>query len=331
MILAGNATYQKMLLTGGAGFVGARLAPRLSAAFPLAERVLLCRPGSVPTLAPAGWRLEIGDVVDQDAMAALIGRLRPDLVIHLAAQSSVGSSATDALETWDVNFGGTRALVRACACLDVATTFLFASSAEVYGRGFRDGPVREDTPLQPGNAYARSKAAAEGILLDIASKDTRVVVARAFNHTGAGQDARFVLPSFAAQIAAIESGRQRPVVKVGNLDAERDFLDVADVCDAYMRLIGKAGDLPPYSIFNISSGSAQRIGALLGLMKERAHRDFSIEVDPARLRRADIPRAVGANDRLREAVQWEPVTPIEETLSAVLHAARETERQQSAR
>ena len=323
-------TPRRILLTGGAGFVGTRLAPRLAGAFPNAERVLLVRCDDGDNQATPGWRTEVGDVVDRETMAELVASLRPDLIVHLAAQASVGSSASHAAVTWEVNFGGVYALARACARAKLPTTLLFASSGEVYGRSFLAGPVDEDAPLQPVNAYARSKAAAEGALHDLMPQEARIIVARAFNHTGAGQDARFVIPSFAKQIAAIEQGLQAPTIQVGNLDAARDFLDVGDVCDAYLRLIAQADVLPHRATFNIASGRAYRVGDLLARLQRLASCDFAVEIDPLRLRPIDIPRAVGVNDRLRAAIGWMPTTPIARTLEDVLNGARWTLRASNA-
>jgi GDP-4-dehydro-6-deoxy-D-mannose reductase len=324
---SGLPPVRRILLTGGGGFVGGYLAPMLLAAFPESEKFMLRHPAG-PTVAREGFAQIEADLVDRDAVGAIVSRLRPDLVLHLAAQSSVGASAKAAENTWRVNFDGTFALASACAGLAQPVTFFFTSSAEVYGLGFREGMVAEETPLQPQNAYARSKAAAEGMLLDVLPESARLIVTRSFNHTGPGQDTRFVLPSFAAQIAAIEAGRQKPRMEVGNLDAERDFLDVRDVCDAYLKLILAAGALPHPLTVNVSSGSALRIGDLLALLKSKARCDFAIDVDPRRLRPSDIPSAVGSNDKLRGVVDWRPSTPIETTLEALLAHARRVAREE---
>jgi GDP-4-dehydro-6-deoxy-D-mannose reductase len=313
--------FQRVLLTGGAGFVGSYLRPALEQAFSGAELVLLLRTGSPER--PEGWCTAEAEIFDRAAVGEIVARFRPDLVLHLAAQASVGIGAGTAEDTWRVNFEGSFALASACARDAPDTTFFFVSSAEVYGQSFQAGPVREDTPLRPTNAYARSKAAAEQVLADVLPATARLIVVRSFNHTGPGQDQRFVLPYFAAQIAAVEAGRQPACIKVGNLDAERDFLDVRDVCDAYVKLILSSTSLPPRLTVNVSSGSARRIGDLLAILKSKAICNFLIETDPARLRPSDIPRAVGENEKLRSVVDWRPATPIEETLAALLSYARE--------
>lgn len=313
--------YRRILLTGGNGFVGGYLAPALFAAAPGAEGLLLRRPGT--TGCPEGWNLAEAEIFDREAVAAIVARFRPDLVVHLAGQTSVGEAKSAAEETWRVNFDGSFVLANACARAALAATFFFVSSSEVYGRTFLGGPVSEDAPLQPMNVYARSKAAAEQVIADVLPTQARLIVARSFNHTGPGQDERFVLPSFAAQIARIEAHRQRPEIQVGNLDAERDFLDVRDVCRAYVALIMAAPALPAHSVYNVSSGSSRSIRSLLEILSRQSSARFKVVVDHKRLRPVEIPNAVGRNERLSAAVGWRPTHPIDETLAALLQRARE--------
>jgi GDP-4-dehydro-6-deoxy-D-mannose reductase len=314
-------SFRRILLTGGNGFVGGYLAPALWAALPGAEGLLLRRPGTTGCL--EGWGLAEAEIYDREAVAAIVARFKPDLVVHLAGQTSVGDAESAAEETWRVNFDGAFALASACARAAPAATFFFVSSSEVYGRSFLSGSVREDAPLQPMNAYARSKAAAEQVIADVLPAQARLIVARSFNHTGPGQDERFVLPSLAAQIARIEAHRQPPEIRVGNLDAERDFLDVRDVCRAYVALIKAAPALPAHSVFNVASGSSRSIRSLLEILSRKSSARFEVVVDDKRLRPIEIPNAVGRNDLLRAAIDWQPIHPIDETLVALLQRARE--------
>ncbi len=294
-----------ILVTGASGFVGRRLAPHLARwAGPDAQLTAMI----IDSSPPQGFNAVHGDVADEAQVDAAIATLRPSLIIHLAAQSSVGASTANAAATWRTNFGGAFALATACARHVPDATVLFVSSSEVYGQSFRDGPASEETALRPQNPYARSKAAAEAAFADVLSPDNRLIVARPFNHTGAGQDERFVLPSFAAQIAAIEAGLQEPVIRTGNLDVERDFLHVDDVCRAYIALIEHADTLPKRSVFNICSGTAQPLRAILDMMRAKAKVGFEIVVDPARLRSNDIARAVGRCDTLIAATGYAPRT-----------------------
>jgi GDP-4-dehydro-6-deoxy-D-mannose reductase len=305
-----------VLLTGANGFVGRKLAPRL-AAF-AGEGAKLTALGRKD--APEGWTFAEADIVDLDAVTRIVREAQPDFVVHLAAQSSVGAAEKE--ETWRVNAFGSLALAAACARESPDAIVLCVSSAEVYGASFRNGPVDEDAPMMPMNAYARSKAAAEAIFADVLAPTVRLIVARAFNHTGAGQDVRFVLPSFARQIAEIETGLREPVVRVGNLDAERDFLHIDDVCRAYIALLHAAPRLPMRNVFNVASGISRPIRAYLECMRAHARAPFAIEVDPARLRPSDVPIARGNSERLRHLTGWSPTYSLEFLVQELLMAGR---------
>ncbi|MBI5011641.1 MAG: GDP-mannose 4,6-dehydratase [Methylocystis sp.] len=322
------AAFERILVTGGAGFVGHHLCVALAEAYPHAGRALLLRPGERG--GHEGFEAAAADLVDEAAIDQLIARLRPDLIVHLAGQSSIGQALHASEMTWRVNFHGTFALGAATARHCPAAVFLFVSSASVYGASFRDGVLSEEAPPRPVDAYSRSKVAAESALSDLLAPKGRLVVARPVNHSGPGQRNRnFALASFAAQIAAIETGRAEPRLKVGDLSKARDFLDVRDVVDAYMRLIDKARDLPqPVSTFNVASGTAHRLEALLERLRERAKAQFAIEVDPVLLRpESDIASVACDATRLTEATGWRPRHEIDDMLQALLDDARAAEAQ----
>jgi GDP-4-dehydro-6-deoxy-D-mannose reductase len=305
-----------ILLTGGGGFVGRYLAPALAKRFPAHRRVILCLEDSAGL--PLGWQREVADITDEAAAGKAISQHKPSIVVHLAAQSSAGQSAHAAEATWRVNFGGSFALACAVARHAPDGVFLFASSSEVYGANFLRGPVTEETPPAPLNAYASSKLAAELMLRDVLPPSTKLIIARAFNHTGPGQDERFVLPSFAAQIARIEAGLCEPRLRVGNLSAERDFMHVADVAEAYVRLLERADGLPRHSVFNVTSGQTYKLEDLLGTLRGLARKPFEIEHDPERMRASDIPCAKGDPALLKDATGWAPLLQVEELLQELL-------------
>lgn len=314
---AAPATYNRILLTGGTGFVGGWLAPAITQAWPGAERLLLRRPGE--TVVYEGWSNADAEVVDASAIDAIVARFRPDLVLHLAAQASVGAGLKEAEGTWRVNFCGSLELASACARHAPDATFFFVSSSEVYGWSFRDGPATEDTALRPVSSYAHSKAAAEAMLPDVLAPQAKLIIVRPFNHTGPGQSpGNFVLSSFASQIAAMEAGAQKPELHVGNLDAERDFLHVSDVCAAYIALLGAAPALPRGAVFNVASGARYRIGDLVERFRALSRVPFQPSVDAGRLRPSDIPLAIGSADKLTAATGWRPTIAIDEILGSLL-------------
>lgn len=321
------AAFERILLTGGAGFVGSHLATALAQAFPDATRAVLMRPaesGAHPSFAHYD-----ADLRDEAAVERVVAEAKPDLVVHLAGQSSIGEAVKDAELTWRVNFHGSFALAAATARHAPKAVMLFASTAAVYGQSFRDGVLTEAAPLRPLEVYGRSKAAAEGALADVLGPRSRLVIARPVNHSGPGQRSdNFVLSSFAAQIAAIESGRNSGPVKVGDLQKARDFLDVRDVVDAYMRLILKAHELPDrVSIFNIGSGEARSIGSLLNEMLALTSARVDIEVEPQRIRPAaiDIPSIACDASRLHAATAWRPSHSLGEMMCALLDERRADE------
>lgn len=308
--------YARILLTGGTGFVGPYLLDALARAYPAAERRVLIRPGEI-NRNPA-WTPVTADLSSEADVERTVREIRPDLVLHLAAQASAAQSIVAAEATWRVNFHGSFNLAVALARHAPTAAVLFVSSADVYGARLRDGAATEDTPTSPLTAYGRSKLAAEGMFADVLAPTSRLIVARPFNHIGPGQDQRFALPSFAAQIAAIERGRHAPRVDVGDLSVRRDFLDVRDVVDAYLRLVAAAPRLAPRSVFNIASGESHSLASLLEAMRGHATRHFDIVVDAERLRPSDVPISVGDASRLREATGWRARHSIDETLKALL-------------
>jgi GDP-4-dehydro-6-deoxy-D-mannose reductase len=318
-------TYERILLTGGSGFVGRHTAAVLAETFPDARRVSMQRAVDGPP--PHSFSAATIDLLDESAVDRLVADLRPDLVVHLAGQASIGHAAGAAEQTWRINFHGAFGLAAAIARHSPGAVALFSSTATAYGASFRDGVLAEDAPLRPMDIYSRSKVAAEGGMADVLGPDARLIVTRPVNHSGPGQRSRaFVLASFAAQIAEIEAGRAAPRLRVGDLSRKRDFLDVRDVVDAYLRLIQKADELPErVSIFNVASGAAPAISDLLATLRGMSRRPFEVEVDPALLRPSATDIACVACDasKLRAATGWRPRYAITDTLSALLDEWRD--------
>jgi GDP-4-dehydro-6-deoxy-D-mannose reductase len=315
------AQFERILLTGGAGFVGSHLAPLLAADYPRAQRAALTLRGAQGDVDPNWTKIE-GDLLDAPALDRAIAEIRPDLVVHLAGQASIGQALHAGELTWRSNFHGSFNLASALARHAPAVTMLFASSASVYGATLRDGPAAEDAPLRPLDAYGRSKAAAEAALFDVLSQEARLLIARPVNHTGPRQsEKQFVLSSFAAQIAAIEAGRNAPLLRVGDLTKMRDFLDVRDVVAAYRLLIaGSDGFENRVSCFNVASGAPRPISDFLDGLRQLARRPFEVEIEPARLRPAavDLPNVAIDATKLRDAFGWSPSHSTGDMLQSLL-------------
>ena len=227
----------RVLITGATGFAGRHLATLCAAVGH--EVHALVRPGREAAVTH-GVRAHAADLGDTGQVAALVRRVAPEGVVHLAGASSVGRSFDDPLGTWDVNLGGTLSVLEALRTAAPDTRALIVTSGEIYGRvPVYALPVTEHTPFDPVSPYGASKAAA-----DLAAGQYRAaygvaaIRVRAFNHIGPGQDARFVLPNIARQIARAErDGLGHVEVTVGNLDTRRDFVDVRDMVRAYVLLL----------------------------------------------------------------------------------------------
>jgi GDP-4-dehydro-6-deoxy-D-mannose reductase len=284
-----------ILVTGAQGFVGGHLLALLGAeALPLEA-----------------------DVTDAKAVAGELAAGAPCAVVHLAALSSVGSSWEDAGETWRVNTVGTVNVLEAARSQAPKCRVLVASTGEVYGRA-RRVPTPEDEPLEPRSPYAASKVAAEIACDQSRRAGLDVVVARAFQHEGPSRDERFAVGSWAAQIARAEDAGGG-TVRVGDLSARRDIIDVRDVCRAYQFLLDPS---VPGGTYNVAGGRAVEMREVLELLVGLAEASIEVEPEPARSRPADLPLVCGDASRLREATGWEPMIPLEQTLADTLDAAR---------
>ncbi len=303
----------RILLTGGAGFVGRHLCAALAAAYPEAA-----------VLTPKV------DVRYATAVADVVAAAAPEVCVHLAAISAISAAGQDEDQAWQVNLHGSLHLARAVLRHAPGCHLLFVSSADAYGGAAgRQVPIDEDTPLAPANGYAATKAAADLALGSMVGQGLRVVRLRPFNHTGPGQSADFVVPAFARQIARIAAGLQAPVLQVGNLDTWRDFLDVRDVCAAYVACIDRREVLAPGTILNLCSGQARRIGDVLDGLLALAGVAADIRTDRSRVRAGDGRHGFGDAARARALLGWAPATPWTQTLRDVLadwHAQVATER-----
>lgn len=287
---------ERVAVTGPDGFVGRHLSGILG------DRLLPIR----------------ADVGDPEALADAVADAAPDAVVHLAARSSVGASWDGAAVVWQTNAVGTVALLEAVRRAAPRARVLAVSTSEVYGANAAE-PAGEDAPTAPVSPYAASKLAAE-----IACERARradgldVVVARPFQHAGPGQDERFAIGSWAAQIARLEADGGGDLL-VGDIDVRRDLADVRDVCRAYVALLDHPAPAPRYVV---ASGTAVPLRDVVDALVARAAVPIRVVQDPARLRRSDVRVLVGDARRLRDDTGWRPQIPLDQTLADTLAAAR---------
>jgi GDP-4-dehydro-6-deoxy-D-mannose reductase len=262
-------------------------------------------------------QLYSADLQDAAAVRALLEAARPDVVMHLAAQAAVGLSFSDPLGTLLPNISGQVQLFEALLHAKLDPLVLIVGSADVYGLIDPATPrIDETTPLRPSNPYAVSKIAQDMLALQYwLSRRVRAVRLRPFNHIGPRQSEHFVASAFAAQIARIEAGEQPPVLRVGNLEAERDFTDVRDMVRAYHLAFAHC---EPGEVYNIGSSRATRINHLLALLLAHSRVPITVEPDPARMRPSDVPRMVCDRTKFEAATGWQPHIPLEQTLADLL-------------
>ena len=263
------------------------------------------------------------NVIDRDAVDDAVRNLEPDCIVHLAGIAAPAMASADPQLAWRVHVDGTLNIAHSILDMNPRCTLLSIGSGMVYGASANlKAQLDEDTILAPMDEYAVTKAAADLALGALAHKGLRCVRFRPFNHTGPGQDEAFVVPSFAMQIARIEAGLQSPVIRVGNLDAVRDLLDVRDVTDAYALAVKNAALIRPGTILNVGSGTGHRIGDILARLLALAREKIEVQQDPARMRPADVPRIVGDASRARMMLHWEPKYSFDNLLRDVLEDCR---------
>ena len=306
----------RTLITGVTGFVGHYLVEHIGAVSPETEVWGLVSDAE-PGEAPPGVCEVSGDLTDFPSLVAAVETARPEIVVHLAASSSVATSWDRPGRVLEVNAVGTVNLFEAVRELGASPRGVVSSSAEIYGPVPADQqPIREDSPLRPVSPYATSKAALDLIAAQyFHGFGLPTVRLRLFPHTGPRRQPQFVASSFARQIARIERGLDPPRLAVGNLDTVRDFTDVRDVVRAYWLAAtdGRAGEA-----YNVCSSRGVVIRDMLDLLLGRSDAEIEVEVDPERLRPADIPILVGDGTRFTEATGWQPEIKFERTLGDLL-------------
>lgn len=306
---------KKALITGINGFVGSHLSSYLQ------EQGIqvfgTIKPGTDKN-SLEGIELFDVNILDVESLKEVFASVAPDQIYHLAALTSPLESFNAPQETVKSNIIGQVNILEAVRQNDLMNTkVLVVASAEVYGAiDPSQNPIDEMTPLRPTSPYAVSKIAQDYFGLQyFLSHQLKTIRVRPFNHIGPRQAPFFALASFAKQIADIEKGKQEPVIKVGNLDAKRDFTDVRDVVKAYLLLMEKGKD---GEVYNIGSGTSRRIGDVLDALLQMSTVAISKEEDPTRMRPSDVPDLVCDPSKIKNETGWTPTISFEESLKDIL-------------
>jgi GDP-4-dehydro-6-deoxy-D-mannose reductase len=319
--LEGAPLTRRLLVTGATGFVGIHLLKALDRSGHRIYGTSFPHEPDGPGLS-CECRICRLDIRDRDAVMDLVADIRPDWVFHLAAVSNVKHSWEKRSETLETNLLGTLHVLEAIRSFAPDARMLFVSSSNVYREVPTPGQgLSESDAVRPVSPYAFSKISGEmlcGLYADVEGLD--IVISRAFPHTGPGQSPDFVCSDWARQIARIEKGKQRSVIRVGNLAVSRDFCDVRDVVKAYVRLL-EVGESK--QIYNVASGTAVQLRGILDRLLSLSPLQVDVQVDPRKLRPSDISRLCGDFSKLSRATGWEPAIPLEQTLVDLLEYWRE--------
>jgi GDP-4-dehydro-6-deoxy-D-mannose reductase len=290
---------KNLLLVGGNGFVGKHLRNALEAKFAVAS---------------TGRDV---DVRDFKQLHALVSRVQPDMVVHLAAVTTLRESFANPQDTYGINFLGTLNVLMALRESNFAGRMLFVSSSEVYGLlAESELPVVEARLPKPLSPYAVTKIAAEALCYQWSQTENfEIVIARPFNHIGPGQSERFAIADFGKQIASIKLGLAAPVMHVGDIDTTRDFTDARDIVAAYHLLLQQGGNGETY---NVCTGKERTIRSLIERMCQLAGVVVDLRTDAARFRPSEQRRVRGSNQKLSDATGWTPAHTMDQTLTDIV-------------
>lgn len=262
-------------------------------------------------------QLEKVDLMDFEKVTECIKKVSPDFIFHLAALTTPGDSFKEPAKFMINNITSQMNILESVKNLNISPRILVTSSSEIYGMVKEEElPINEKAEMRPANPYAVSKIAQDYLALQyFLAYKMDIVRIRPFNHIGPRQTDQFVVANFAKQIAEIEKNNLPKVIKVGNLEAKRDFTDVRDMVKAYVLLAekGAAGD-----VYNVGSGSSYKISEILSILVSMSSDPITTEEDPARLRPSDVPDIRSDNTKVESETGWKPTIPLATTLKDIL-------------
>ncbi|WP_027855548.1 GDP-mannose 4,6-dehydratase [Marinobacterium litorale] len=310
-------TPSRILITGGSGFVGRHLCEALTKRFAQAE--ILATGSSPEPASPFPWCYQSLDITNSQAVRYLLESYKPDICIHLAAQANVGLSFREEALTWRVNLNGTLNLLAGASEVTPGMLFINAGSSDCYGASFKlNRPISEEDLLQPLNPYAASKSAADLACYTYSqTSDLKIIRARPFNHSGAGQSTEYVIPTFCQQAVAIEQGKQQ-AIQTGDLSAHRDISHVSDIVAAYTALIEHSDRFENGEAVNIASGEVIQMQDIISQIQNLSRAEIRHALDPTRLRKSDIPLVSSNVEKLKQRTGWQPTKNLQDIIRDVL-------------
>jgi GDP-4-dehydro-6-deoxy-D-mannose reductase len=305
----------RVLITGVTGFAGRFLADYLRSQQGTELHGITRSSIEIPHV-----QLHQADLLDPDALRSILWLVQPVQIYHLAAYTDAGGSFRDARRVWDANLTATLNLYDACLSeLSHRPRILYVSSGAVYGEA-EDQPITERTPLRPNSPYAASKAAADLASFQYWVADRLAILrVRPFNQVGPGQSTNFALARFAQQLVRIERGEAEPVLRVGNLGAERDFTDVRDMIQAFALLMASG---EPGEVYNAASGTSHTMQRYLDHLLAHLKLPVTLETDPKLLRPVEAQRLQVDISKLRLATDWSPSISLDQSLLDLFSATR---------
>lgn len=310
----------KVLITGATGFAGSHLIEQVFARSKYVMYGTYLVDNSLKNIGKFVKDITLIKVnlLDKEKTFKLISSCKPDLLFHLAAMPAVGGSYENPSETIVNNIMSELNILESVKKAKLKECkILIVSSADVYGKVSKDDlPIDEETPFMPTNSYAVSKIAQDYLGLQyFLSYNLKIIRVRPFNHVGPRQSEGFVVADFAKRIAEIEKRKKDPILRVGNLEARRDFTDVRDMVYAYSLLIekGKIGE-----VYNIGSGISYKIKDILDMLITLAKVPIRVKIDNSLLRPEDVLERVCDNRKFKELTNWSPSISIHQTLKDTL-------------
>lgn len=266
-----------------------------------------------------------GDLIDQASLINVLQKSKPEQIYHFAALSWVSPSFNMASAYMQTNAVGTVNLFEAVRQAGLKPKVLISCTPEEYGDVPEELiPITEETRLYPVNHYAASKMAQDAVCQSYFSiYGYEVIRTRAFNHEGPRRDINGALASFAYEIARIEKGLQKPVMKrIGNLEAKRNFTDVRDMARAYYLAMEKG---IPGELYLIGSQQIYTIEECLKMLINLSPLKDKIkyEINPDFVRPTELRLLIGKFDKFEKLTGWKPEIPFQKTLEDILNYWRE--------